>query len=347
MKKNITLILLLAFIFIFAAQSVALASDGELTESPALELTPEDIAPPPPPDEPEAEEAATDYINIAQPLYDYLQGEPVPLHFQFYPNTWSGWYWSRADFFVTDFSVTDTSNWQIAQLLNIGINKEISGFTPIPGNETASEWRSTLDTTNLPPGDYKIWVAVTANVWTSFYQTRRLRILPNPGIVPVSGVTLNRSSYTMDIGKKMQLSATLSPSNATNKTVTWKSSNTAVATVDSYGKVTAKKQGSATITATSVNGKSAKCAVTVRKPATAIKLDKTSVSVAKGSTVQLKVASFSPSTTYPKTITWKTNDAKIATVDSSGKVKGVAKGTAYIYAKTWNGVFAKCKVTVK
>ena len=190
------------------------------------------------------------------------------------------------------------------------------------------------------PGTTRIkWSSQTVNV-------RRSSAGAAPEVA-VSSVKLNRTSYSMDINKKMQLSATVSPSSATDKTVTWKTSNSAIASVDSNGKVTAKKQGKATITATTSNGKTAKCVVTVRKAATSIKLDKTSMSINKGKTGQLKVSSFSPTTTYPNTITWKSNNEKVATVDKNGKVKGIKAGTATIYAKTWNGVFAKCKVTVK
>lgn len=67
--------------------------------------------------------------------------------------------------------------------------------------------------------------------------------------ISVTSITLNRSSLTLDIGDTYTLVATVSPSNATNKTVTWSSSNTSVATVSSSGKVTAKKAGTVTITA--------------------------------------------------------------------------------------------------
>ena len=79
--------------------------------------------------------------------------------------------------------------------------------------------------------------------------------------VAVTGVTLSQSSVTLDIGGTVTLTATVAPSNATDNTVTWSSSNTSVATVNG-GKVTAVAEGSATITA-SAGGKSATCSVTV------------------------------------------------------------------------------------
>lgn len=85
-------------------------------------------------------------------------------------------------------------------------------------------------------------------------------------VVPTS-VALNKTTLTLDTGKTSNLRATVYPSNAANKKCTWSSSNTSVATVDSNGKVTAKKAGTATITVKTSNGKTATCKVTVNLPA--------------------------------------------------------------------------------
>ena len=85
-------------------------------------------------------------------------------------------------------------------------------------------------------------------------------------VVPTS-VALNKTTLTLDIGRTSNLRATVYPSNASNKKCTWSSSNTSVATVDSNGKVTAKKAGTATITVKTSNGKIATCKVTVNLPA--------------------------------------------------------------------------------
>ena len=82
--------------------------------------------------------------------------------------------------------------------------------------------------------------------------------------VPVTGVTVSPTSGTVAINGTLQLTANIQPSNATNKAVTWTSSNTSIATVDTNGKVTGKAVGSATITATTTDGKkTASCTVTV------------------------------------------------------------------------------------
>lgn len=83
-----------------------------------------------------------------------------------------------------------------------------------------------------------------------------------PVVVPVSGITLDQTSLSLSVGESKTLTATVSPDNATDKTVNWSSSDPSVASVDAGGKVTAVKEGSATITAKS-GGKTATCAVTV------------------------------------------------------------------------------------
>lgn len=83
------------------------------------------------------------------------------------------------------------------------------------------------------------------------------------GSTEVTSVTLNKSALSLEVGKTDQLSATVLPNSATNKSVSWSSNNEAVATVSSKGIVTAKKAGTAVITATAANGKSASCTVTV------------------------------------------------------------------------------------
>lgn len=87
---------------------------------------------------------------------------------------------------------------------------------------------------------------------------------PEPETVPVTGVSLNKRSMELEVGKSEQLTATVAPNNATNKNVTWFSSNSDVATVDGNGKVTAIEAGNATITVTTEDGnKTATCMVTV------------------------------------------------------------------------------------
>lgn len=162
----------------------------------------------------------------------------------------------------------------------------------------------------------------------------------------VTGVKLNYSSKTLYLNKTLTLKATVSPSDATTKTVTWSSSNTAAATVSSKGVVTAVKPGTAVITVKTTDGSyTAKCTVTVKRAVTGITLNKTTATLNSDATLTLK-ATIAPSNATDKTVTWKTSDKKIATVSSKGVVTPVGKGTATITATSENGLKATCKVTV-
>lgn len=173
----------------------------------------------------------------------------------------------------------------------------------------------------------------------------------NP-VIKVTRITLNKTTASVVKGKTLTLTATVTPTNATNKNVTWKSSNTKIATVDGNGKVTAVAAGTATITCTAKadKSKSATCKITVTNPAvkvTKLSMNKTSVDLLKGKTVQLKVT-VTPSNATNKAVTWTSSNKKIATVTSNGLVKAVGTGTVTITAKAKDGSGKKvtCKINV-
>ena len=164
-------------------------------------------------------------------------------------------------------------------------------------------------------------------------------------VVAVTGISLSQTSVTLEEGASVSLTATVSPSNATDKNVIWSSSYPGVATV-SGGVVTAVSAGTANITATA-GGKSAKCEVTVERKVvnvTGVSLNKTEISLYIGESFQLE-ATVSPDNATDKAVTWSTSDSGVATV-SGGAVKAVAKGTATITA-TAGGKSATCSVTCK
>ncbi len=167
------------------------------------------------------------------------------------------------------------------------------------------------------------------------------------GSVPVTGVSLNKTSATLDVGGTVTLKATVTPSDASNKTVSWSSSSSKIATV-SNGKVTAVAAGTATITATTADGSyKATCKVTVNGSVavTGISLDKTTATVGVGETITLK-ATVKPSDATDSSVIWSTSSSKVATV-SGGTVKGAAAGKATITATTTDGGYtATCEVTV-
>ena len=163
--------------------------------------------------------------------------------------------------------------------------------------------------------------------------------------IPVSSISVNPTSLTLEEGETANISATVSPSNASDKTVAWSSSSTAVATVKD-GVVTAVKEGSATITA-KAGGKTATCAVNVQAKfvaVTSVSLDKTSLEMTEGEEITL-TATIKPSNATEKTATWTSDKTDVATV-KDGKVTAVKEGTATITAKAGDQT-ATCKVTVK
>ena len=161
--------------------------------------------------------------------------------------------------------------------------------------------------------------------------------------VTVGYVKLDKSKVAIKKGATVKLKATVYPSSLKDKSVKWKSSNTIVATVSASGKVKGVKYGTATITCTSnVTGLSTTCKVTVGN----VKLDQTEAAIVKGKTVALKATVY-PSSLTDKTVTWESSNTKVATVSSSGKVKGVRAGTATITCTSnATGLTATCKVTV-
>lgn len=162
------------------------------------------------------------------------------------------------------------------------------------------------------------------------------------GTVSVTGVTISPSGPSIVTGNTVQLTANVAPTNATNKTVTWASNNTSVATVNSLGMVTGNSAGSAIITATTQDGGfTATSAITVTSSSiavTGVTVLPSSASVAVGNSVSL-TATVAPSNATNKTVTWSTSNSSIATVSASGLVTGVATGTANITVTTQDGNF--------
>ena len=184
-----------------------------------------------------------------------------------------------------------------------------------------------------------------------------------PTVVKVNSVSLNKNDLALTSkGQNYQLSASVAPSNASNKSVKWTSSNTKVATVSNSGKVTAVANGNTTITATATDGSGKKdiCAVTVNipKPATptptpsvvkvsSVSLNQSSLSLTKkGQTARLS-ATVSPSNATNKSINWSSSNNNVATI-SNGVVTAVGNGSATITATAadGSGKKASCNVTV-
>lgn len=174
-----------------------------------------------------------------------------------------------------------------------------------------------------------------------------------PAVVAVTGVSVDPTSKTLNVDETVQLAATVSPTNATNKSVNWSSNDATVATVSSSGLVTAKKSGSATITVASAadSTKTATCAITVAEQTVAV----TGVTMSVSSkTISVDedfalTATVTPSNASNKAIIWTSSDSTIATV-SNGTVHGVAAGGPVTITATSAADSTKkatCSVTVE
>lgn len=181
-----------------------------------------------------------------------------------------------------------------------------------------------------------------------FYRTMDFyyEVVVKNSIVYVTGISLSNSRLSLVEGNSATLTATVSPSNATNRNVSWTSSSSSVASVNSYGLVTGKSSGTATITcrASDGSGKYATCDVTVSAA--------TPTSVSLPSTLKLKegesttlTPTLSPSGTST-TYTWKSDNTEVASVSQAGKVTANSAGTARITVRTANGLSDYCNVTV-
>ena len=164
-------------------------------------------------------------------------------------------------------------------------------------------------------------------------------------IVDATNITLNKVDYSLGINETYKLVATVNPDNTTDKTVKWRSSNSTIVSVKN-GKIKGLKTGTATITAETINGKTASCKITVGQSVNSISLSQSNVSIGTGSSpsVTVKVSIF-PSNATNKNITWISSNTNVATV-TNGRIKGIHSGTATITARTNNGKTATVKVKV-
>ena len=244
---------------------------------------------------------------------------------------------------VSEKSVTGVSLNKTSVTLNKGSSTTLTAtVTPSDAKDTSVTWSSSNTSVATVSGGKVTGVGngtatITVKTADGGY-TDTCSVIVN---VPVTGVSLNKTSVTINKGSSTTLTATVGPSDASNKNVTWTSSNTAVATV-SGGKVTAVGNGNATITVkTADGGYTVSCTVKVTTKATGVTitnkkdlaLDCNSLS---NHTYQCAV-SVSPSNASNKNVNWSSSNTGVATVDSTGKITGVGRGTATITVKTADG----------
>ncbi len=179
--------------------------------------------------------------------------------------------------------------------------------------------------------------------------TAKCKVIVSSGaVVAPKSVTISSSSKTgaktTYIGNTCTLKATVSPSNATNKNITWSSNNTTIAVIDSKGKVSGKTPGVATITAT-VTGTNIKSTYKVIVKKKKLQIYPSSLNLAVGEKESIVITKVEPSSSK---IIWRTSNSLVATVDSNGNIKAIKKGKATITASIYGAnVQKKCTVIVK
>lgn len=149
--------------------------------------------------------------------------------------------------------------------------------------------------------------------------------------IPVTSLKLNKQSATLHPDESAALQADIQPANATDKSIAWKSSNSAVASVDEKGRVTALKSGTAVISAVMKNGLRAECKVTVKIAVDYVQLDSTYKDVYVTQTGQLNATVY-PEDATNKKVKWRSTNTSVVRVDQTGHYKALKSGFAYIYA---------------
>lgn len=236
--------------------------------------------------------------------------------------------------------------------LVLGNSERISAIV-LPSNATNKSIRWEVDNSSIASVNDGVITALgignttiksIANDGSGVYAT--CSVVVNP--IAVSSIELSPITGNVDVGGNITLTATVYPTNASNKQLMWQSSNNDVATVIN-GIVTGIKPGNVIITAKATDGsnKTATASITVNKiKASNINLNKTSVKLFVGDEETI-IATISPSDATIKDVTWSTSNANVATV-VNGLVTARGSGTATITAVTTDGtnISATCDVTV-
>jgi uncharacterized protein YjdB len=181
--------------------------------------------------------------------------------------------------------------------------------------------------------------------------TAKATATPKPTTAPqevaVTKVTLSASATTIAAGQTAQVYADIQPTNATNKSLTYTSSDETVATITNTGIVTALKDGETTITATAANGVKGTLEISVKTvQPTSMSLNVSTLDLAVGGTSVLSTV-FVPANTTERNVTWSSSEESVAKVDNNGTVTATGEGKATITATSENGLTATCTVNVK
>lgn len=235
-------------------------------------------------------------------------------------------------------------------IMNVGDKQTlIASITPANSSDFVSKWSS--DNSNVASVSNGVVEAKKAGTTTITAKTQKgltakCIVTVKETSVNVSGIKLNTTDVTLHKSDSYQLSATVLPENATNKTITWSTSNSSVATVSSSGKITAVSNGKVIITAKASNGITATCAVNVVPvEVSSVRVSAHNVTLYPGDIYSL-TATVKPDNAYNKSLTWSSSNTSVATVNSNGTITAKSVGQTTVTVKASNGVYDSCNVTV-
>ncbi|MCR0567862.1 Ig-like domain-containing protein [[Clostridium] innocuum] len=181
--------------------------------------------------------------------------------------------------------------------------------------------------------------------------TTKCHVIIKQREVPISSITLSTGALTLTEGDSRMISVVVQPSNTTmSKVVSWSSANSAIARVDTNGKVFAVKPGNTEIIAKASNGIISKCKISIQKrviPITSIVISNTTLTLTEKDSRTLIASVYPSNTNMNKGITWISSNRNIASVDGNGRIYAVSPGSVSIAAKSSNGNTASCKVNVQ
>ena len=255
---------------------------------------------------------------------------------------------------VTGVSITSANG---SNTVNAGDTLQLTAkVSPSNASDTSVTWSSNstgiaqVSTTGLVTGVAAGTAVITAKANDGSNKSATFTVTVTKKVIKVTKISLSASTLLTKVGYTKKITATVTPTNADNREVTWSSSAPTVASVDQSGNITAKSVGNATITVTAKDGSgvTATCWVNVTDiKVTGITLNKTTLNIKTGATEQL-TAKVQPSDATNSKVTWSSDDKDVAEVDQTGMITAKKEGSAVITvtAQDGSGKTATCKVNV-
>lgn len=255
---------------------------------------------------------------------------------------------------VTGITITSANG---SKTVDTGDTLQLTAnVSPSNASDTSVTWSSNstgiaqVSTTGLVTGVAAGTAVITAKANDGSNKSATFTVTVTKKVIKVTKISLSASTLLTKVGHTEKITATVTPTNADNREVTWSSSAPTVASVDQSGNIIAKSVGNATITVTAKDGSgvTATCWVNVTDiKVTSITLNKTTLNIKTGATEQL-TAKVQPTDATNSKVTWSSNVEGVATVDPTGKVTAIKAGTTVITAtaKDDSGISASCTVQV-